>query len=237
MALETIFTFLDIWWPLSGENAWDVDGISRRGTDMVKMRNKSGAHSGTSEVSFHHTEFCLSVVFPFVKFNSLTFHCLEFALMHLIPIDISNNARILEIDDSIVDEKSGSGVGMKNVEVIILDPRTIEIGSRVCTCMEGNGKFRVTTLVSPYKVGVDSNLSVSDITCHLVLPVFVEKDKWVLLRITMVVLAPPTSWMVRVVELLGELRNVGNGTRGRGEGDGRVVCGKPNWFVALHIVI
>ena len=237
MALKTIFAFLNVRWSLGSEYTRDMDGVSGGGTDTVKMRNESGVHSSASKVSFHHTEFCLSVVFPLVKFNLLTFYRLEFALMHLIPIDVSNNTRILEIDDSVVDEKSGSGVGVENVKVVILDPRAVEIGSGVCTCMEGNGKLRVASFASPYEVGIDPNLSESDITCHLVLPVLIEKDKWVLPRITVVVLAPPTSWMVWVIKLLGKLRNVGNGTRGRGEGDGRVVCGKPSWFVALHIVV
>jgi len=201
------------------------------------MGDESGADSSISKVSFHHTEFSLGAVFPFVKLNSLALYRLEFTLMRPIPVNISDNTGILEINDGVVDEESGSGEGVENIEVVIFDPRAIEIGSRVCMCMEGNGKLRTATLASSYKVSVDPSLREGDIVCHLVLPVLIEKDKQVLPHITTVVLAPSSSWMVQVIKLLGKLRNVGDGTRRGGEGDGRVVLSEPNWFVALHVVV
>jgi len=204
---------------------------------MIKMRDESSANSSISKVSFHHTEFALGAVFPFIEFNLLAFYRLEFALVCSISIDVSNNAGILEIDDGIVDEELGSGGGMENVEVVIFDPRMIEVGGGVCTCVEGNRILGVPPFASSYKMSVDPDLSEGDITCHLVLPVLVEEDERVLPRITVVILAPPTSWVIWVAGLLGELRDVGDGARGRGEGNGRVVCGKPNWFVVLHVVV
>ena len=216
---------------------WDVNGISGRRTGAVKMGNKSGAHGGISKVSFHHTELCLSVVFSLVKFDLLAFYRLELVLVCPIPIDISNNTRILEIDDGVVDKESGGRARVKNIEVIIFDPRTIEIGSGMCTCMKGDGNFGITVLAGPYKVSINADLSEGDISCHFVLPVLVEKNKWVLPRITAVVLAPPSSWMVRVIQLFGELGNIGNRAGSGGKRDGGIVCGKPNWFIALYIVI
>ena len=191
----------------------DVDGISGRGMDMTEMGNELGANSSVSKVSLHHTEFALGTVLPFVKLNSLALYRLKFTLMHSISINISNNTRILKIDDGIVDEKSGCRGGVENVEVIIFDPRMIEVGSRMCTYMEGNRVFGIAMLASSYEVSVDANLSKGDIACHLILPVLIEEDKWVLLHITVVVLTPSVSWMVWVVKLLSELRNVGDGTR------------------------
>ena len=237
MALETVFTFFNIRWSLSSEDAGNMNSGSGGGTNVVEMGNESGVNSGISEVSFHHTEFALGAVFPLIKLNSLALYHLKFALMCLISIDVSNNTGILEIDDGIVDEKLGGGGRVENIEVVIFDPRTIEVGGGVCTCMEGNGILRVATLASPYKVSIDSNLSEGDVACHLVLPVLVEEDKWILLRITVAVLAPSGSWMVWVVKLMSELRDVGNGARCGEEGDGRVVLSKPNWFVVLHIIV
>ena len=214
-----------------------MDGISGRGTDAIKMRDKLGANCSIGKVSFHHAEFALGAVFPLIKLNLLALYCLEFALMCSISIDVSNNTRILEIDDGIVDEELGSGGRVENIEVIIFDPRMIEIGGGMCTCIEGNGKLRVAVLASPYKVSIDSNLSEGDVACHLVLPVLVKEDKQILPRITAVVLTPSSSWMVRVIKLMSELRDIGNGARCGGEGDGRVVLSKPNWFVILHIVV
>ena len=151
------------------------------------MGNKPSVNSSVSEVSFHHTEFALGIVFPSIKLNLLALYHLEFVLMRSIPINISNNARILEINDGIVDEKSGGGRRVENIEVIIFDPRVIEIGSRMSMCMEGNGVLRVVVLASPYKVSVNANLPESDVACHLILPVLIEEDKQVLLRITTVI--------------------------------------------------
>ena len=194
-------------------------------------------NSSGGEMSFYHTEFALSVVLPFIKLDSLALYCLEFALMHSIPKNISDNTGIPEINDGIVDEESGGGRRMENVEVIVFDPGTIEVGSGMCSCMKGDRILSIAALVSSYKVSIDPNLPKGDIACHLILSVFVEEDKWVLPRITAVVLAPPSSWMVWVVKLLSELRNVRNGTRCGGEGNGRVVLSKPNWFVGLHVVV
>ena len=100
-----------------------------------------------------------------------------------------------------------------------------------------NGILKVAALVSSYDVSVDPNLSEGDITCHLILTILIEEDKRVLPRITTVVLAPSGSWMVWVIKLMSELRDVGNGARCGGEGDSRVVLSEPNWFVILHVIV
>jgi len=237
MTLKTVFTFLDVRWSLGSEYVGNVDGISGRGAHTIKVGSESGADGSVSEMALHHTQFALSAIFPSVKFNSLVLYHLEFTLMCLIPVDISDNAGVFEVYDGIVDEESGSRGGVEDIEVIVFDPRAIEIGSRVCMCMEGNGIFRVAALASPYEVSVDPDLSEGNIACHLILTILIEEDKWVLPRITAVVLTPSGSWMVWVIKLLSKLRDIGNGTRCGGEGDGRVVLSEPNWFVVLHIVI
>jgi len=215
----------------------DVDGVSGRGAYTVEVGNESGADGSMSKMALHHTQLALSTIFPFVKFNSLTFDCREFALVCLIPIDVSDNTGVFEVYDGIVDEESRGRGRVEDVEVIVFDPRTIEIGSGMSTCMEGDRIFRVAALASPYKVSVNPNLSEGDVVCHLILTIFIKEDKRVLLRITTVVLAPSGSWMVRVLKLMSELRDVGNGARCGGEGDGRVVLSEPNWFVVLHVVV
>jgi len=215
MALETIFALLNVRWSLSSEDAGDMNSIGGRRSNAVEVRDKSGANSCVSEVAFNHVEFVLSITFSFVKLDSLALYRLELILTCSIPINVSNNPRILEIYDGIVDEKAGGGRWMEDVEVVIFDPRTIEVGSRMCSRIKGNGIFGIATLVSPYKVGVDTNLSKGDIMCHLVLTILIEEDKGVLSRITAIVLAPPVSWMIWVIELFGELGNIGDGTRCR----------------------
>ena len=67
--------------------------------------------------------------------------------------------------------------------------------------------------------------------------ILIKKDKRVLLHVTAVVLTLSSSWVVWVIKLFSELRNIGDGTRCGGEGDSRVILSKSNWFIALHIVI
>ena len=123
---------------MGSEYARDVDGVSRRGVYTIEVGNELGADGSISEMTLHHTQFALSAIFPFVKFDSLAFHHLEFTLMCPVPVDISDNTGVFEVYDGVVDKESGGRGGMEDVEVIVFDPRTIEIGSRVCVCMEGN---------------------------------------------------------------------------------------------------
>ena len=103
--------------------------------------------------------------------------------------------------------------------------------------MEGNRVLGVSMLASPDKMSVNPNLPKGDVLCHFVLPILIEEDEGVLLCVTAVVLAPSTSRVVGVVELLSELGNIGNRTRSRGKGDGGVIHGEPNGFVCLNFLI
>jgi len=180
--------------------------------NTVEMRDESSADGSIGEMSFHHTKFALSVAFSPIKFNLLVLYCLEFILMHSIPIDVSDNTRILEVYDSIVNEKSGGRGRVEDIEVIIFDPRAIEIGRGVCSHMKGNGVLGVSPFSDSYNVSVNPNLSEGNVSCDFILSVLIEEDKRVLLHITTVVLAPSISWMIWVVKLLSELGNVGDGT-------------------------
>jgi len=205
--------------------------------NAVEMGNESGANGSIGEVALHHAKLALSTFFPSVKLNSLTFYRLKFALVCLIPINISDNTRVFEVYDGIVDEESGGGGRMEDIEVVILDPRAIEIGGRVCVCVKGNGVFGVSPLANSYNMSVDSDLSEGDVSCYFVLPILIKEDKGVLLRITAVVLAPSSSWVVRVVKLFSELGNIGDGARSGGKGDSRVIRSKSDQFVTLNIFV
>jgi len=222
---------------LSSEDAGNVKGISGGRTNAVEMGNKSGADGSVSKVAFHHAKLALSTFFPSIELNSLALYCLEFALIHSIPINISDNTRVLEIYDGIVDEELGGGGRVENVEVIIFDPRVVEVGRRVCMCVKGNGVLRVPPFANSYNVSVNSNLSEGDVSRYLILPILIEEDKRVLPRITVVVLTPSSSWMIRVAKLLSELRNIGDRARSGGERDGGVICSKFDWFVVLNVVV
>jgi len=212
-----------------------VNGVSGRRADTIEMRNESGANGGIGEVALYHVEFALSVVFSLIKLDALVFYCLEFTLMHSIPINVSDNTGILEIYDSVVDEKSRGRGRMKYIEVVIFDPRAIEVWGGVCTCVERNGVFGVALLANSYKVSIDSDLSEGDISCNFVLPILIEEDKGVLPRITAVVLAPSKTQMIWVVQLYTELGNVGDGARCGRKGNGRVIRSESHRLFILDV--
>ena len=237
MAFKTVFSLLDIGWPLSGEDVGNMNGVSRGRTNAVKVRSESGANGGIGEVAFYHAKRTLSAFFPSVELDSLALYCLEFALVCPIPINISDNTRVFEVYDGIVDKELGGGRRVEDIEVIILDPKAIEIWKRVCASVKGNGVFGVSPFTNSYNMSINSNLSEGDVARCFVLPVLIKEDKGVLLRITAVVLTPSSSWVVRVVKLFSKLGNVGNGARGRGKGDSGVIRGEPDWLIVLNIFI
>jgi len=205
--------------------------------NAVEVGNESGVNGGISKVVLHHTEFALSAFFPSIELNSLALYCLEFTLMCLIPVNISNNTRVFEVYDGIVDKELRCGRGMEEIKIVVLDPRMTEIGGRICLCVKGNGVFGVSPFANSYNVSVNSGLSEGNISCYFVLPVLIEEDKRVLLYITVVVLTLSSSWMVRIVELLSELGNIGNGARCGREGDCGVIHSKLDGFVTLNIIV
>jgi len=211
--------------------------VSGGGANAVKVGNKLGANSGVSEVMFHHTELALSAFLSSIKLNLLALYHLELALMRLISVYISNNTRVLEVYDGIVDGESRGGRGVEDVEVVVLDPRAIKVGRWVCLRMKGDGILGITLLADPYNMSVDSHLPKNDISRYFVLTILIEKDKRVLPHITVVILTPSGPWMIRVIELLSELGDIGNGTRHGGEGDGGVICSESNWLITLNVVI
>ena len=199
MALETVFSLLNVRWSLSGEDTGNVDSVSGRGANTIEVGSESSANRGIHEVALHHTKLGLGIVFSLVKLNALVLYCLELTLMRSIPINISDNTGVFKINDGVVDKKSGSGGRMEDVEVVIFDPRSVEVWRGVCTCVKRNGVFRIALLVNSYKVSINPNLSEGDVLCYFVLPILIEEDQRVLSRITAIVLAPSETWVIWVV--------------------------------------
>ena len=113
---------------MSGKDTGNVNSVSGRGTKTVEVWDEPCTNGGISEVALHHAEFALGIVLPSIELDSLALYCLELILMRPIPVYVSNNAGVFEVYNGVVDEESGCGRWVKNVEVIIFDPRTIELG-------------------------------------------------------------------------------------------------------------
>ena len=86
-----------------------MNSVSGGGADAIEVRDKSSANRGVGEMAFHRSEFALGGVFSLVKLDTLAFYRLKLILMRLISINISDNTRIFEVYNGVVDEESGSG--------------------------------------------------------------------------------------------------------------------------------
>ena len=157
--------------------------------------------------------------------------------MCAVSVHVSDNTRVFEIDNGVVNEELGGRGWVENIEVVIFDPRAIEIGGGMCLHMKRNGVFRVSLFADSYDVSVNPNLPESNVMCYLILSILIEKDKRVLPHITTVVLAPPDSWVIWVVELLSKLGNVGDGTQGGRERDGGIIRSESDWFIVLNVFL
>jgi len=74
-----------------------------KGADTSEVGNKASAYSSVGEVAFHNTELGLCISLTVVKLSALMFDCHELVLVCPIPINVSNNTRVLEIYNGIVD--------------------------------------------------------------------------------------------------------------------------------------
>jgi len=103
VALKTILAFLNIGWPLSREDVGNVYSISGRGTNAIKVGDEPSLNGGIGKVVFHHAEFALSILLSPIELNSLVLYHLKFVLVCSISVYVSNNTRVLEIYNGIVD--------------------------------------------------------------------------------------------------------------------------------------
>ena len=89
---------------------------------------------------------------------------------------VSDDPRVLEVDQGIVNKEATSRQGVEDVEVSILDPKTVEIRRGEGSSMEGGGVFVVTFASYAYKVSVFVNTPIADVVGSLGESFFVKKN-------------------------------------------------------------
>jgi hypothetical protein len=121
----------------TGNETGEVTNGRGGGMALVKVRDEAGMDCGVGEVSLGVEKLAFKLLFA--VFNG---HLLPLATLHLVdvravPMDISDDTRVLEVSKGVINEGVGSVRGMKNVVVHIFRTRTIEIGGGERMCMEG----------------------------------------------------------------------------------------------------
>jgi len=106
---------LVVGWPLTGENVGNVDtgrgeyGGQRRRTCSEEMGKKMGANRSMSEVALHSEKFVLGTIFSIGELHPSPLHILQLDLISPIPMHISDDPWVFEVDQGIVDKELTSG--------------------------------------------------------------------------------------------------------------------------------
>jgi hypothetical protein len=126
-------------------------------------------------------------------------------------MDVSNDARVLEVGKGLVNEGASGMGGVENVVVGVFWTGTVKIGGREGSCMEGKGVNNTTFIASPHKSGLISYWLVGDILGRLGLAKLVNKDKWVVPKVSCIEFLPAFTRMVSVSKGCERVACAGNG--------------------------
>jgi hypothetical protein len=215
------------------------DGASRRGSGaaLVKVGNKAGADGGMGETTLSVQKLTLKLLLIVLDGDLLPLAALSLIDVRAVPVDVSDDARVLEVSKSLVD-KGTSGVGrMKNVVVRVFGTRAIEVGRREGLCMEREGVDDTAFVTSPHKPGLVSYGLVGDVPGSFGLAKLVDENERVVSKVSRVEFLPTFTRVVSVSE--GGERMVaragdGNGTGGKATMDDRG-RGAGEWLFFVHV--
>jgi len=127
---------------------------------------------------------------------------------------------------------------MKDVEISVFDPSTVEVRGREGSSMKEGRVLAVTLLSDTDKVSIFVNAPIANILGSLCLPFLVKENNGVEVGLSAVVLYPPFTRVVGVLEVAGEWRgNADRFRRGSGLGNSRLVLGKADGLVAIDTIV
>jgi len=151
---------------------------------------------------------------------------------------ISDDPRVFEVDQGIVDKEMTSGRGVKNVEISIFDPDAIEIGRGESSSMKGGGVLAGALVPNTDKVSIFVDTSITDILGSLRLSFLIEEDDGVKVGLSAIVLHPSFTRVVGVLKVAGEWGSKTNRfRRGCGLSDGGLVLSEANRLVTIDAII
>jgi hypothetical protein len=123
--------------PFTSNETGEVTNGRGGGTALVKVRDKAGIDCGVGEASLGVEKLAFKLLFAVLDGYLLPLATLCLVDVRAVPMDVSDDTRVLEVSKGVINEGAGSVRGMKNVVVRIFRTRTIEIGGGERTCVEG----------------------------------------------------------------------------------------------------
>jgi hypothetical protein len=154
-----------------------------------------------------------------------------------IPMDVSNDARVLEVGKGIVDEGAGSVGRMENVVVRIFRTRTVKVGGGERSCVKREGINDTAFIAGPHESGFIAYWLVGDILGHLGLAKLVNKDEQIVPKVSSVKLFPSFT---RMVSVSGEGEGVVARARDRDGTSSKAMMdnrgrGASEWLFFVHV--
>jgi hypothetical protein len=215
------------------------EGASRRGgrATLVEMGDEAGANGGVGEAALGVQKLTFELLFAVLDGDFLPLAALSLIDVRAVPVDISDNARVLEVSKGIIDEGTGSVGGVENVVVRIFGTWAIEIGRGEGACMKREGVDYTAFLTSTHESGLVSYWLVGDVLGGLRLAELVDEDERIMPKVSGVKLLPSFARMVSisdegegVVARAGD----GNGTGGKAAVDNGS-RGAGEWLFFVHV--
>ena len=126
-------------------------------------------------------------------------------------MNISKNPRVFEIDQCHIHHKARKMGGMKEVEVGVLDPSTIEIGGWIGFRLKWSGILLLVLSSSSNQISVFFRRAKTNILGYFGLSLVIDENKGVVSRVASIKESPPFTRVHRVVEFVTQWWVNGNG--------------------------
>ena len=165
------------------------------------MRLETSAYCHMGEIVLHSEELSLGVVFSVVQLDPLLLQVGQLVLVRSVPMYVSNNPWVFEVNKSIVNEEPTSGRRVEDVKVSVFDPGMVEVGRGEGPSMEGSRVLAFSLATYPYEVSVFPNAPVRNVLGRFCLSFFIEEDYRVEMGLGPVIPYPPFTRVVRVLEV------------------------------------
>ena len=150
---------------------------------------------------------------------------------------VSDDPRVFEVDQGIVNKEAASRRRMEDVEVSIFDPKAVEVGRGERSSMERGGVLAVTFASYAYKVSIFINTPVANVFGSFGKSFFVKKDDGIEMWLSPIIPCPPLTRVVGILEVASQGGcKPDRFRRGGGSRDGGIVLGESDRFVSVDTV-
>jgi hypothetical protein len=184
--------------PFAGDETGEGAGRRGGGATLVEVRNKVGADGGMGKAALGIQKLTFKLLFIVLDSDLLPLAALHLVDIGAVPMDVSDDARVFEVSEGIVDESAGSVGGVENIVVRILGTGTTEVGRGEGMRVERERVNDTTLLTSTHESGLIPYQLVRDVFGSLGLAKLVNENEGVVPKVSRVKLLPALARMIDV---------------------------------------